>query len=132
MVYKMRVRTFIFVAIGGLFLAVNGLSVTRAAEMGPRDRVKAYIAQHSDLAPGVLTAMTGLRLAAGMTEEQVRVTWGEPVEIIRYAGGHEKWLFSCDRPHPCRRKGPPGSRRWVYKSKPSALLVRGRVTDWNR
>lgn len=101
-VYKMRVRIFIFVAIGGLFLAVNGLSVTRAAEMGPRDRVKAYIAQHSDLAPEIVTAMKGLRLAAGMTEGQVRAIWGEPVEIILYAGGHEKWLFSCDHPHPCK------------------------------
>ncbi len=98
----MRVRTFIYVAIGGLFLAVNGLSFTRAAEMGPRDRVKAYIAQHSDLTPEIVTAMTGLRLAAGMTEGQVRAISGEPVEIIRYAGGHEKWLFSCDHPHPCK------------------------------
>ena len=70
------------------------------------DRVEAYLAKHPSTAPNVAAAMRRMDLLKGMTTEEVRATWGEPVNIppsIR--GVTHTWYFDCDYPHICRGAG---------------------------
>ena len=55
-------------------------------------RREAYLKKHPDLAPEIRQSMTEVMICAGMTRDQVRVTWGAPAAIQKNA--REMWTYT--------------------------------------
>jgi len=66
------------------------------------DRANAYVAAHPKLPAGTADNILHLRVAEGMTMEQVIAAWGRPAVVNRYRNGTQQhWFFGCDWPHHC-------------------------------
>ncbi len=90
-----------------------------------RNRIEAHIAGNPGIDPGTAGEMRAFRLRNGMTEAEVRATWGAPDEVLELSEGVAEWRFSCDFPHLCR------SRPGALTIKPNAFFVDGRLDRWN-
>ncbi len=91
------------------------------------NRIEAHIASNPGIDPGTAGEMRAFRLRNGITEAEVRATWGAPDEVLELSEGVAEWRFSCDFPHLCRaRPGPAGPT-----IKPNAFFVKGRLDRWN-
>jgi len=88
-------------------------------------RIEAYIASQPALDPETASEMRAFRLRNGMTEAEVRATWGEPEEILKAYDNLTEWRFSCAFPHLCRNR--PGER----VIKPNAFFIDGKLGRWN-
>ena len=88
-------------------------------------RIEAHIASHPGIDPGTAGEMRAYRLRNGMTEAEVRATWGAPDEVLELSGEVVEWRFSCDFPHLCR------SRQGALTIKPNAFFVGGKLDRWN-
>lgn len=67
-----------------------------------KEKARDYVAAHPGLDPQTAEAITANSVIKGMTMEQVKAAWGEPVKTETYKGGKEHyWYFGCDWPHHC-------------------------------
>ncbi len=55
-------------------------------------RREAYLKKHSDLAAEIRQNIEEVAICAGMTKDQVRVTWGAPAAIQKHA--REMWIYT--------------------------------------
>lgn len=92
-------------------------------------RVQAYIATQPEIDPDTMSEMRAFRLRNGMTEAEVRATWGAPEEVLVLSDEVAEWRFSCQFPHLCRRR--PGVGPTAPTIKPNAFFVNGRLDRWN-
>ena len=88
-------------------------------------RIEAYISTQPKLDPDTAGEMRAYRLRNGMTEAEVRATWGAPEDVLKLSDEAVEWRFSCDFPHLCRSR--PGGRT----IKPNAFFVNGKLDRWN-
>ncbi len=88
-------------------------------------RIEAYIATQPKLDHDTASEMRAYRLRNGMTEAEVRVTWGAPEDVLELSDEVVEWRFSCDFPHLCR------SRPSARTIKPNAFFVKGKLDRWN-
>jgi len=89
------------------------------------ERIKAYIAAQPTLDPDTASEMRAFRLRNGMTEAEVRATWGAPEDVLEVSDNSVEWRFTCTFPHLCRNR--PGER----VIKPNAFFVDGKLDRWN-
>jgi hypothetical protein len=88
-------------------------------------RIEAHIAAQPQTDPDTASEMRAFRLRNGMTEAEVRATWGAPEEVLKLSDDVAEWRFSCAFPHLCRsRPGGP-------TIKPNAYFVNGKLDRWN-
>ena len=92
------------------------------------ERAQAYLAGNPTLDRDTATAISAHRLRRGMTTEQVKAAWGEPVIVERFDNKSEYWYFGCHWPHHCgggSRDEPPEA---VYESR--AYFENGSLVSW--
>ena len=110
----------------GLALLVSACSGgLEADKRNAASRIEAYIASQPALDPGTASEMRAYRLRNGMTEAEVRATWGAPEDVLELSDKAVEWRFSCEYPHLCR------SRPGVPAIKPNAFFVDGKLDRWN-
>ncbi len=113
-----------------LALAISGCSGgLEADKRNAATRIEAYIATQPKLDPDTASEMRAYRLRNGMTEAEVRATWGAPEDVLEQSDEVVEWRFSCDFPHLCRSRS--GSGLAVTKIKPNAFFVNGKLDRWN-
>ena len=89
------------------------------------ERIEAYIAAQPGLDPDTASEMRAFRLRNGMTEAEVRATWGAPEDVLEHSENSAEWRFSCGFPHLCKsRPGAPAI-------KPNAFFIDGKLDRWN-
>ena len=89
------------------------------------ERIEAYIATQPTLDPETTSEMRAFRLRNGMSEAEVRATWGAPENVFELSDNSAEWRFSCAFPHLCRsRPGGPAI-------KPNAFFIDGKLDRWN-
>ncbi len=92
-------------------------------------RIETYIASQPKLDPETASEMRAYRLRNGMTEAEVRATWGAPEDVLDLSDGIVEWRFSCGFPHLCRNREGPGPA--VQTVKPNAFFINGKLDRWN-
>ena len=123
-------RTALGLGILCLTLAVTACSGGLEADKREASRrIETYLAARPDLDAGTASEMRAFRLRNGMTEEQVRATWGAPDDVLELSEEAIEWRFSCAFPHLCR--GRTGARQRSVTIKPNAFFVNGKLERWN-
>ncbi len=113
-----------------LALTISGCSGgLEAAKQNAANRIETYIASQPKLDPDTASEMRAYRLRNGMSEAEVRATWGAPEEVLDLLDGIVEWRFSCDFPHLCRNREGPGPA--VKTVKPNAFFIKGKLDRWN-
>ncbi len=101
----------------------------QADKRAATQRIEAYISTQPKLDPDTVGEMRAYRLRNGMTEAEVRATWGAPEDVLKLSDDVVEWRFSCDFPHLCRSR--PAAGPTVRTIKPNAFFVKGRLDRWN-
>ncbi len=113
-----------------LMLAVTACSGGLEADRREAARqIETYLAARPGLDSGTAAEMRAFRLRNGMTEEQVRATWGAPEDVLELTDEAVEWRFSCDFPHLCRGRTDAGQRSLTIK--PNAFFIDGKLERWN-
>jgi len=103
-------RRVLIAAIVGSLILLNGCTSFRLD----------YVNSHPDLDGRTREAILNGRIFIGMTEEQVKVSWGRPKEIHRSVGmnwSREQWVYGI-------KEGDH------YISPTYVYFERGRVIGW--
>ena len=77
----MCLALFIFGCAGGL----------EADKKKSTNRIETYIASQSKIDPETASEMRAYRLRNGMSEAEVRATWGAPEEVLDLTDGITEW-----------------------------------------
>lgn len=105
----------------------GGLETDRRAAS---ERIEAYLATQPKLDPETASEMRAFRLRNGMTEDEVRATWGAPEDVLNQSDEIVEWRFDCAFPHLCRTR--PGGGPAAPPIKPNAFFVKGKLERWNQ
>jgi len=110
----------------GLALLVSACSGgLQADKRNATSRIETYIASQPAIDPDAASEMRAYRLRNGMTEAELRATWGAPEDVFKVSDDSAEWRFTCAFPHLCRSR--PGGRA----IKPNAFFIDGKPDRWN-
>jgi hypothetical protein len=122
----LRASLAVVVALG---IAACGGPIKSSYDM-LRDGRVAYVNQNPNLDPAIRAAILEGRLREGMTQGDVRASWGEPLGGNRLAGNLVEWVFGCDQPHYCTTRGTLFGETVYHHSR--AYFRDGRLASWSQ
>lgn len=79
--------------LSSLVVAAGVLLFTACGKTGRLERQIEWVHLNPDASEEVKRAVLGKKLIAGMSEDAVLASWGEPAEKLSLGGGDARWVY---------------------------------------